>query len=167
MDSLKKSKSVSRSGFAGLFKQAPKKAAEGLDTTLPKHLELQGLEIARLGQQVRQQAGAGQYAEALETARQRLSLSEQTYGTEHIMTATCLNDVATFVQAYGQFDEAEVLFERASKLQRKLLGDVHPHSIATLQNLVSLYGAKGDAVKEEGMKFLVQALQASAGAQSS
>ena len=83
------------------------------------------------------------------------------------MTATCLNDVATFVQAYGQFDEAEVLFERASKLQRKLLGDVHPHSIATLQNLVSLYGAKGDAVKEEGMKFLVQALQASAGAQSS
>ena len=52
--------------------------------------------------------------------------------------------------------------ERASRLQRKLLGDCHPHSIATLQNLVSLYSAKGDAGKKEAMEFLVKALQASA-----
>ena len=80
------------------------------------------------------------------------------------MTATCLNDVATFVQAYGRFDEAEQLFERASKLQRKLLGDVHPHSIATLQNLVSLYAAKGDQAKHDAMKILVQTVQAGAAA---
>ena len=142
--------------------KASRKSTEGLETALPKHLELQGHEIARLGQSVRQLAGAGQYAEALEAAQQRLSLTEQTYGQEHILTATCLNDVATFVQAYGRFDEAEALFERASKLQRKLLGDVHPHSIATLQNLVSLYAAKGDVQKKEGMEFLVKALQHSA-----
>ena len=81
------------------------------------------------------------------------------------MAATCLNDVATFVQAFGRFDEAEVMLERASRLPRKLLGDTNPHSIATLQNMVSLYGAKGDRSKQEGMEMLVQALQASAGAQ--
>ena len=69
------------------------------------------------------------------------------------------------MQAYGRFDEAEVLFERASRLQRKLLGDCHPHSIATLQNLVSLYAAKGDVDKKEGMEFLVKALQTTASAQ--
>ena len=122
----------------------------GLDTSLPKHLEPQGNEIARLGQYVRQLAGAGQYAEALQAAQQRLGLTEQCYGQEHILTATCLNDVATFVQAYGRFDEAEQLFERASKLQRKLLGDVHPHSIATLtESRVALRG-EGRRLKEGG-----------------
>ena len=120
------------------------------------------MEISRLGQAVRQLAGEGNYDEALASAEQRLGLCEQTYGSEHILTATCLNDVATFKQAFGVFDEAESLFERASRLQRKLLGDCHPHSIATLQNLVSLYAAKGDTGKQEGMEFLVKALQASA-----
>ena len=139
--------------------------AKGLDLSLPRHLEAQGAEIARMGQHVRQLAGEAKYAEALETAQQRLALTERTYGGEHVLMATCLNDVATFVQAYGRFDEAEALFERASKLQRKLLGDAHPHSIATLQNLVSLYAAKGDVQKKEGMEFLVKALQTTAAAQ--
>lgn len=156
-----------KSGFAGFFEEltGAKPANDGLDTTLPKHLEAKGAEVARLGASVRELAGAGQYAEALQAAQQRLALTEQVYGAEHILTATCLNDVATFVQAYGRFDEAEALFERASKLQRKLLGDVHPHSIATLQNLVSLYAAKGDQTKKEGMEFLVKALQETAAAQ--
>ena len=138
---------------------------DGLDTSLPKHLELQGLEIGRLGQLVRAQAGEAKYVEALATAQQRLDLTEKTYGMEHILTATCLNDVATFLQAFQRFDEAEQKFERASKLQRKLLGDTHPHSIATLNNLVSLYGAMGDAGKKEAMEFLVQALQSAAAKQ--
>ena len=171
IESLRQPKREKRGGLAGLLDELtggrPSTETALLDTALPKHLELQGHEIARLGQSVRQLAGAGQYAEALEAARQRLSLTEQTYGHEHILTATCLNDVATFVQAYGRFDEAEALFERASRLQRKLLGDVHPHSIATLQNLVSLYAAKGDEQKKEGMEFLVKALQTSAAAQGS
>ena len=82
------------------------------------------------------------------------------------MTATCVNDVATFTQAFGDFDAAEAMFERASKVQRKLLGDCHPHSIATLQNLASLYSVKGDKTKEEAIHFLVQALQHSASHQT-
>ena len=107
---------------------------------------------------MRQLAGSSQYAEALDAAQQRLTLAEKTYGQEHILTATCLNDVATFLQAYGRFEEAEALFERASRLQRKLLGDVHPHSIATLQNLVSLYAAQGDEQKKVSMEYLVKAV---------
>ena len=77
------------------------------------------------------------------------------------MTATCLNDVATFQQLFGRFEQAEELFERASKLYRKLLGDTHPHSIAALQNLAGLYVRKGDSSKGEAISMLVQALQAS------
>ena len=79
----------------------------GLYRHTGKHLELQGLEIGRLGQAVRVLAGEGNYDEALASAEQRLGLCEQTYGSEHILTATCLNDVATFKQAFGVFDEAE------------------------------------------------------------
>ena len=151
-----------RKGGGGWFGAFGGKAADPLDVSLPKHLEVQGQECARLGKVVRELAGAGQYQEALGTARERLALCERTYGVEHVMTATCLNDVATFEQAFGRFDESEALFERASRLQRKLLGDCHPHSVATLQNLASLYEAKGDVSKKEGMQALVQALKASA-----
>ena len=167
-----RSASLSRAGWRKSLPSAaieqmrgPKNAnAKGLDMSLPKHLEAQGVEIGRMGQQVRQLAGEAKYQEALDVAQRRLGLTERTYGAEHVLTATCLNDVATFVQAYGRFDEAEHLFERASRLQRKLLGDTHPHSIATLQNLVSLYAAKGDVNKKEGMEFLVKALQAAGAA---
>ena len=165
MNSLRPRSSGGGGGFFGFGAKAPKKLADGLDTSLPKHLELQGLEIGRLGQLVRQLAGEAKYEEALEVAQQRLTLTEKAYGKEHILTATCLNDVATFLQAYSRFQEAEQMFERASKLQRKLLGDTHPHSIATLNNLVSLYGAMGDTGKKEAMEFLVQALQATAAKQ--
>eukprot|EP00964_Phaeocystis_antarctica_P042049 scaffold24078_cov72-Phaeocystis_antarctica.AAC.1 len=78
---------------------APPAAVRTIDMSLPKELELQGLEVQRLGMRVRQLASAQQYAEALQVAEQRLALSEQTYGPEHPMSATCLNDVGTFVQA--------------------------------------------------------------------
>ena len=128
--------------------------------TLPKHLELQGLECQRLGMLVRQLAGEQKYQEALQTAEQRLELSGGTYGPEHPMTATCLNDVGTFAQAFGQYDRAEELFERASKIHRKALGDAHPHNIAALNNLALLYQAKGDKDKEEAMRMLTKMLQA-------
>ena len=136
--------------------------AKQLEETKQQALQAaQAAQAAQLAQTAEQQALHAEQ-QALQAAQQRLGLAEQTYGHEHILTATCLNDVATFVQAYGRFDEAEALFERASKLQRKLLGDCHPHSIATLQNLVSLYAAKGDEGKREAMEFLVKALLHSA-----
>ena len=50
---------------------------------------------------------------------------------------------------------------RHAQVQRKVLGDCHPHSVATLQNLAALYAAKGDVAKGEAMQMLVQALQQS------
>lgn len=127
--------------------------------SLPKHLELQGLECQRLGVRVRELAKEQKYPEALQVAEQRLKLSEETYGPEHPMTATCLNDVGTFAQAFGQFDRAEQLFEGASRIHCRVLGQAHPHNIAALNNLALLYQAKGDTVKESAMRMLAQALQ--------
>ena len=80
------------------------------------------------------------------------------------MSATCLNDVGTFVQAFGHFNRAEQLFEGASRIHKKCLGDAHPHNIAALNNLALLYQAKGDATKEEAMRMLVKMLQSRSGA---
>ena len=92
------------------------------------------------------------------------------------------------MQAYGQFDRAEQvspnpnpnpnphpnpnpnpkpnpkpnpnqLFESASRIHKKHLGDAHPHNIAALNNLALLYQAKGDATKEQAMRMLVKMLQ--------
>ncbi|EOD03746.1 hypothetical protein EMIHUDRAFT_221905 [Emiliania huxleyi CCMP1516] len=108
--------------------------------------------VHQLGARVRELFAGGQFGDALGVAERRLDLCRRTYGSEHAMYATCLNDVATFEQA---------LFEEASKIQKKLLGQGHPHTIATLQNLAALYTAKGDAPKAEAMQLLVQALQLS------
>jgi len=139
-------------------------AAKGpvqVDTSLPRHLEAQGAEVHQLGARVRELFAGGQFRDALGVAERRVDLCRRTYGSEHAMYATCLNDVATFEQVFARYDRAEALFEEASKIQKKLLGQGHPHTIATLQNLAALYTAKGDAPKAEAMQLLVQALQLS------
>ena len=152
--------------FSSFFGGGEEKAstADPHNLALPKHLELQGLECGKMGQRVRQLNAERKFDEARRVAQERLTLAESTYGKEHLVTATCLNDVGTFAQMFRDFDRAEALFEQASKMQRKLLGDTHPHSIATLQNLMSLYAAKGDQAKHDAMKILVQTVQAGAAA---
>ena len=110
---------------------------------------------------MRELFGAARYAEALDVARERLRLASAAYGDEHAMTATCLNDVGTFLQVFGQSDDAEKMFEQASRIQRRVLGDTHPHSIATLQNLAGLYEHTGATDRAEAMKALVRMLQMS------
>ena len=46
---------------------------------------------------------------------ERLTLAESTYGKEHLVTATCLNDVGTFAQMFRDFDRAEALFEHGRR----------------------------------------------------
>ena len=62
-------------------------------------------------------------------------------------------------QAFGQYGRAEQLFEAASRIHRRALGDAHPHNIAALNNLALLYQAKGDTAKEKVMRMLAKALQ--------
>ena len=48
---------------------------------------------------------------------ERLTLAESTYGKEHLVTATCLNDVGTFAQMFRDFDRAEALFRLFALLE--------------------------------------------------
>ena len=83
MESMRQPKRERTSGgLAGWFGGGKSRAStDGVDATLPKHLELQGLEIARLGQLVRTLAGEGKYPEALDAARQRLTIIAEAEGT--------------------------------------------------------------------------------------
>ena len=74
--------------------------ADPHNLALPKHLELQGLECGKMGQRVRQLNAERKFDEARRVAQERLTLAESTYGKEHLVTATCLNDVGTFAQVH-------------------------------------------------------------------
>jgi hypothetical protein len=66
-----------------------------------------------------------------------------------------MNNVATLYQAVGRYTEAEPLLETASKIQQKTLGYDHPHTVASLSNLATVYDAMGQAERAKAMQSLV------------
>ena len=66
-----------------------------------------------------------------------------------------MNNVATLHQALGRYTQAEPLLLEASKIQQKTLGDDHPHTVATLSNLATVYQAMGQTDQAAAMNMLV------------
>ena len=70
---------------------------------------------------MRELFAGGQFGDALGVAERRLDLCRRTYGAEHAMDATCLNDVATFEQVFARYDRAEALPETEAMRSRRRL----------------------------------------------
>jgi len=77
--------------------------------------------VHQLGARVRELFAGGQFGDALGVAERRLDLCRRTYGAEHAMYATCLNDVATFEQVFARYDRAEALPETEAMRSRRRL----------------------------------------------
>ena len=52
--------------------------------------------------------------------------------------ATALNNLARLLEAKGHYDGAEPMYREALEIQKKTLGDSHPHVATTLNNLALL-----------------------------
>ena len=62
---------------------------------------------------------------------------------------------ASVLQALGRYTEAEPLLLEASKIQGRTLGADHPHTVASLSNLATVYEAMGQAERAAAMHSLV------------
>lgn len=67
-----------------------------------------------------------------------------------------LNDAAEYLVIHAQYQQAEVLLEKALTLRRQTLESSHPDLIRTLNNLGLLYRSTGDFSR--GEQFLIEAL---------
>lgn len=54
-------------------------------------------------------------------------------------------------QALGRYTQAEPLLLEASKIQERTLGADHPHTVASLSNLATVYTAMGQKERAEAM----------------
>ena len=67
-----------------------------------------------------------------------------------------MNNVATLHQALGHYSQAEPLLLEASKIQERTLGCDHPHTVASLSNLATVYEAMGEKERAASMQALVK-----------
>ena len=61
-------------------------------------------------------------------------------------------DVWLLSQAIGRYNEAEPLLLEASKVQQRTLGHDHPHTVASLSNLATVYDAMGEPERAKAMQ---------------
>eukprot|EP00964_Phaeocystis_antarctica_P047600 scaffold27536_cov63-Phaeocystis_antarctica.AAC.1 len=64
-------------------------------------------------------------------------------------TRSTLNTLATELQVQGKVDEAEPLFREALEMDRETLGDRHPSTLTSTNNLGLLLKDKGDLAAAE------------------
>src|SRR5262249_50211711 len=73
-----------------------------------------------------------------------LAIREKAFGPEHPDTATCLNSLASVLNAQGDFAGARPLYERALAIREKTLGLEHYDTAESLNDLAVLLSNEGD-----------------------
>eukprot|EP01046_Picozoa_sp_COSAG06_P044742 COSAG06_NODE_6079_length_3121_cov_22.584712_3_plen_253_part_01 len=66
-------------------------------------------------------------------------------------TSKLINELATYFYQLGAYDRAEPLFEEAMAAHRRTLGDEHPRTLDSINNLGALRKAKGDLAGAEAL----------------
>ena len=86
---------------------------------------------------------AGNYSEAISTAKEALNVAEATFGGEDVHVAASLNALASLYYSQEKYADAEPLFKRALAIEEKALGPDDPHVATLLNNLAVLYDDQG------------------------
>ncbi len=122
------------SGLAALYAEQYSEASDLLGRSLERKkealVELQREVIdnaVALGQSLYAQ---GRYAEAADAYREAVALDAENAGY--------LNSLAIALQQAGQYDEAEPFYERALAIFTRALGEEHPHTQQTKDNIQRL-----------------------------
>lgn len=99
--------------------------------------------LDRLNAHVTQLYEQGQYAAAMEPAREALDLARIHFGEDDPQYATALNDIGVLLVLQKEYKQAEKLHLKAIEIRRKILGDKHPDYAESLYNLAFLYNENG------------------------
>src|SRR5271166_2252543 len=148
----------------------PPPAAPAPDAELAKRVE-------KLDSAINQRLDAGQIAEAVHPAREKLDLLARTLGKDHWQTGdarrileTCqrlaglprevqdryvkarqADARANQLYARGQYAEAALLFRETLTIRRDTLGEDHPDTATTYNNLALTFRARGKYAEAEAM----------------
>jgi Tfp pilus assembly protein PilF len=60
-------------------------------------------------------------------------------GEENIVTSSCLNNLGVVNYNQGKYIEAKTYLQQALAIRRKLLGEEHPETARTLNNLANVH----------------------------
>ena len=74
--------------------------------------------LGTLQREVRDQYAQGSFASALDVAQTCHKAAEDLYGSDHPVTASCLNNTALIHKSLGKYDEATVDLEKAAGRRR-------------------------------------------------
>jgi tetratricopeptide (TPR) repeat protein len=83
------------------------------------------------------------YAIAEPLYQRALAIDTHTYGTEHPVVATDLNNLATLYKNQGRYSEGEPLLKHALAIDEQQSGKTHPDTATSLNNLAVLYESQG------------------------
>lgn len=97
----------------------------------------------KLNTRVAQLYEQGQYAAALEPAREAVDLTRTHFGEDDPQYATALNDLGVLLVLQKDYKQAQQLHLKAIDIRREVLGDKHPDYAESLQNLAFLYNENG------------------------
>ncbi len=85
----------------------------------------------------------GQYSEAEPLLVQAYMIHEQHSGTEHLDTASSLNNLALLYREQGKYEKAESLYRRVLAVYEQHLDAEHPDIAKSLSNLALLHERQG------------------------
>lgn len=114
----------------------------------------------RTHQQAIASAGGGNLADAVEQAKQALSIAKDNLGEKHLATVISATDLAALQQLGGQVEDAEASYKLAITMSRAALGDAHPETVKVEEALAGLY--QSQAKFSEVAKIYDEAAKASA-----
>jgi tetratricopeptide (TPR) repeat protein/transcriptional regulator with XRE-family HTH domain len=118
---------------------------------------LMSLEAARLLNQVGWYLQArAQYSQTEQFLERALSIRKEILGSQHLDTATTLDNLASLYRSHGQYARAEALLKQSLSIKDNVLGREHPLTAATLDNLARLYRDQG--LYDQAEPLLMQSL---------
>jgi tetratricopeptide (TPR) repeat protein len=133
--------------------------------------------VEKLDSAINERLEAGQFAEAVPPAREKLDLLERIRGKDHWRTGDARRDLETYqrlaglprevqgrfakahqakaraIQLYAraQYAEAALLFQEDLSVRREILGEAHPDTAASYNNLAVTLRAQGKYGEAEAM----------------
>jgi len=148
----------------------PPPAAPAPDADLAKRVQ-------KLDSAINQRLDAGQIAEAVLPAREKLDLLARTLGKDHWQTGDARRDLETYhrlaglprevqdryvkarqannlaatLHDQGKYAEAEAMHRQALAITRKALGEDHPDTAGSYNNLAETLRAQGKYAEAEAM----------------
>ena len=86
---------------------------------------------------------AGRSSEAIPIARRTLDMRLKLLGSDHLETATAMNNLAILLYEKWELPEAERLYRQVLEFDLRRLGEVHPNTATVTNNLAFVLRDRG------------------------